>query len=223
MKHNILIVEDDLISASYLKKICVQNDLSVIKIVSHAEEALNILKNKEVSLILMDIMIEGSVSGCELAMQIRSFNQNVVIIFITAYTSDEMIQYALDSKAYSYLLKPYRDVEIISTIQMALNIRTSQTVKKNNFIECKNGFKLDIKTHKIYHHSQELFLSKKVHMLLQLLIQNKGACVSYEEMTETIYNGIHNINTLRSNIHRLKEKLPDLELHSVSKTGYVLY
>jgi len=223
MKHNILIVEDDLISAHYLKKICVENDLSVIKIVSHAEEALNVLKNQEVSLVLMDIMIEGSISGCELAMQIRSFNQNVVIIFLTAYTSDEMIQYALDAKAHSYLLKPYRDVEIISTIQMALNLKTSRPMKSNSFIECRNGFTLDVKTHKIYHNSQELFLSKKMHLLIQLLMQNKGACVSYEEMSEIIYNGDQNINTLRSNIYRLKERLPDLDLHSISKTGYVLY
>jgi len=223
MNHNILIVEDDLISANYLKKICTKSNFIVTDIVTHAEDALNVMKSKDISLILMDIMIDGSISGCELAMKIRSFNQKVVIIFITAYTSEEMIQYALDTKAYSYLLKPYRDVEIMSTIQMALNVRVSKPIQSNNFIECKNDFKLDVKTHKLYHNSQELFLSEKLHQLLQLFIQNKGSCVSYEEITATIYDGLHNINTIRSNTHRLKTKLPDLELHSVSKTGYVLY
>ena len=223
MNHNILIVEDDLISANYLKKICLQHNFTVVAIVSHAEEALKVLKHEDVSLILMDIMIEGSVSGCELAMNIRTFNQKVVIIFMTAYTSEEMIQYALDAKAYSYLLKPYRDVEIISTIQMALNIRLSPSLKPSNFIECKNGFKLDTKTGKIFHHTQELFLTEKLQLLIKLLMHNKGSCVSYEEITAKIYDGIQNLNTLRSHVHRIKTKLPELDLHSVSKTGYVLY
>jgi DNA-binding response OmpR family regulator len=171
----------------------------------------------------MDIMIEGSLSGCELAMQIRAYDKNVIIIFVTAYTSEEMIAYALDAKAYSYLLKPYRDVEIISTIQMAIGSVSKMQRHSNDTIECKNGYRLNTKTKKIYHYTREIILNEKLYLLIKLLIKNKGTSISYQQIEESIYDGSININTLRSDIYRLKQKLPELDLHSISKTGYVLY
>jgi len=222
MKHNILIVEDDLLSASYLKKLCNEHGFTVTDIVSNAKDALRVIKKSTIDLILMDIMIEGPLSGCELAMHIRSFNKEVIIVFLTAYTSEEMISYALDVKAYSYLIKPYRDVEIISTVRMALHDHsTTYKTTQEHIIECKNGFKLDTRTKQIYHHSQELFLSTKLHTLLVILMRHRGTSLSYEQIAHEI--DYPHINTLRSSIHRLKMKLPSLDLHAVPKVGYVLY
>lgn len=220
--YNILIIEDDLLSASYLSKLCTKAGFHIINIVSNAKEATDILKTENVDLILMDIMIDGSISGCELAMQIRSYNKEVIIIFLTAYTSEEMITYALDAQAYGYLLKPYRDVEIISTIKMALNQNIKPMIE-NAYIECKNGFKLNQKTGQLYLYSDEIFLSQKLHNILILLFKNKGSCVSYTQIAESVYDNDENINTIRSSIHRIKTKLPNLDLHSVAKNGYVLY
>ena len=224
MSHNILIVEDDLISAAYLKKLCKEHAFTVVDITSNAKDTIKAMKSNTIELVLMDIMIDGGISGCELAMQIRGFNKEVIIIFLTAYTSEEMVSYALNAKAYSYLLKPYRDVEIISTIKMALRNNMHLSHKEHSeYIECKNGFKLYKKTGKIFHHSEELYINEKYHLILKLLIKNKSNCVSYEQLYRITNEKIINLNTLRSTIHRLKTKLPELELHAVSKVGYVLY
>ena len=222
---NILIVEDDLVSAEYLRTICTDGGLHVYDAVDNAKDALSICKSKKPTLILMDIMIKGPISGCELAMQIRAFDLDVIIIFITAYTSEEMIDYALDANAYSYLLKPYRDVEIISTIKMSLrdSRKNTVTVEKNHIIHCKNGFHFDTNKDKLYRHHQEVLLSKKLVHLVKLLTKHRGSSVSYRQINNALWNEEKSINTLRAIIHRLKQQLPELDLHTVSKSGYVLY
>jgi DNA-binding response OmpR family regulator len=223
MNNKIMIVEDDLISAAYLKKLCIENGFEVCAMADNAKEALVLVKEYQPHLILMDIMIKGAISGCELSMQIRTFDKEVEIIFLTAYSSDEMIEYALDARAYSYLLKPYRDIEIVSTIKMALKQKRKIVEEENPAITCKNGYSYLTETSKLLHYHDEVILTGKVKELFELLVLNRGTAVSYEQISMTLWNEEQNMNTLRAIVHRLKTQLSDLELHSVSKTGYVLY
>jgi len=222
MLKEILIVEDDLIASFYLKKMLTDNDLSVCALTDNSVDAIKICKEKKPSLILMDIMIKGNMSGCDLAMKIRSFDKDVLIIFLTAYSTSEMIEYALDSKAYSYLLKPYRDIEILSTVKMALK-EYKQSHNENHKVIARNGFVFDTQEKKLYQYHKEVFLSDKLKILIEVLFRNKASSVSYEQISFAIWNENKNINTLRAIIFRLKNQLPDLDLNIVNKIGYVLY
>jgi len=222
MSREILIVEDDLIASFYLKKMLIDNDLTVCGLADNSVDAIKICKEKKPSLILMDIMIKGNMSGCDLAMKIRGFDKDVLIIFLTAYSTSEMIEYALDSKAYSYLLKPYRDIEILSTVKMALKEYKKNT-NENNKVIARNGFVFDTQEKKLYQYHKEVFLSDKLRILIEVLFRNKASSVSYEQISFAIWNENKNINTLRAIIFRLKNQLPDLDLNIVNKVGYVLY
>jgi two-component system response regulator len=221
----ILIVEDDLIAGAYLEKICTDEGFFVCASCDNGIDTLEACKKYKPTVILMDIMIKGSMSGCDLAMQIRGFNKEVIIIFITAYTSDEMVEYALDAHAYSYLLKPYRDIEILSTIKMSLRDKKAPLENKetSQYIFCKHDFKYDVKNHKFYQGEYEIPLSTKLLLLVELLSKYKGTSVSYEQINHALWGEMQNINTLRAVVHRLKHKVPELELHTVSKGGYILY
>jgi len=224
LKSKIMIVEDDLISAAYLKKLCQEQGFEVCAMSDNAKDALELVREERPNIILMDIMIKGAVSGCELSMQIRTFDKEVEIIFLTAYSSDEMIEYALDSRAYSFLLKPYRDIEIISTIKMALKQKRKLVEEEEEqSIVCKSGYSYVVSSRKVFHYGEEVMLSGKVKALFELLVKNRGSSVSYEQISYALWEEEQNMNTLRAIIHRLKTQLTDLELHTVSKTGYVLY
>jgi len=218
---NILIVEDDLISAHYLKKILSENSLNVIAIADNATEALKIFKQSKPDLILMDIMINGNVSGCELALDIRRFDLDVIIIFLSAYSDEKMLEYALSASAYSYLLKPYRDNDILSTIKMALHLRREPSFQ--NIISLKNGYEYNIQEKKLSQNSFEIPLSEKFSQLLDILVRNRGNSVSSEQIASKLSQKDYSINNIRSIIHRLKAKYPDLEIHNISKKGYVIY
>ena len=220
---NIMIVEDDLIASAYLEKLLNKNSFSISHTADNADDALRLCREKMPALILMDIMIKGPLSGCDLAMKIRTFDTDVIIIFLTAYSNEEMLEAALDAKAYSHLLKPYRDIEIISTIKMALKERREP--QKSSLVVCKNGYIFDTQKNKLLYNDKELLLSEKLLALVKILIKNRGSAVSYEQIGAEIWKTADdiNINTLRALIHRLKTQLPNIDLHKVNKIGYVLY
>ena len=221
--HAIMIVEDDLIASAYLQKLLKRHSFRICHTTDNAEEAIHLCKQEMPTLILMDIMIKGAMSGCELAMKIRTFEEDVIIIFLTAYSNDEMVESALDAKAYSYLLKPYRDIEIISTIKMAL--KENRRSVSSSLIVCKNGYVYDTKKRRLLYNMNEILLSEKLLLLVETLAKNKGSSVSYEQIAFAIWNRSDNVNlnTLRALIHRLKTQLPDIDLYMVNKIGYVLY
>jgi len=219
----IMIVEDDLIASAYLQKLLKKHNFTIAHTADNADDALRLCKEEEPTLILMDIMIKGPLSGCDLAIKIRAFNKDVIIIFLTAFSNEEMIESALDAKAYSYLLKPYRDIEIISTIKMALK---ENIIKDNNsLIICKNGYTFNTSLNQFSYNDEEVILSEKLFLLIKTLAKSRGSSVTYEQIASVIWGGSEeiNLNTLRALIHRVKTQLPDLDLHKVNKIGYVLY
>jgi len=221
--NKVLIVEDDFISAEYLKELLIENDFEVIDSVDNANDALEVCKTKKVDLILMDIMIKGNKSGCELAIELRKYRFNMPIIFLSAYSSSQMIEYALSARAYSYLLKPYRDIEIISTLKMALMSFNRQEPQILKEITLKNGFSIDIINEQIFQYANEIYLSDQPKKLLILLSKNRGNIVSNEQIYHELWDTEQNINTIRSLVHRLKLKLSELDIHNINKKGYVIY
>jgi len=220
-KANILIVEDDLISANYLKKLLHINNFNVVDIVDNASDAISAFKEHKPDVILMDIMLYGPTSGCELALEIRRFDLHVIIIFLSAHSDEKMIDYALSANAYSYLLKPYRDNDILSTIKMALHLK-KEPHKQDN-IALKNGYEYALKSKTLSQNTLEIPLSNKLSQLIHLLVRNRGYSVSNEQIASVLSQRDYSINNIRSIIHRLKVKYPDLEIHSISKKGYVIY
>ncbi len=220
MKHSILIVEDDFIAAKYLEQICMQSSIKVLQNINNAYDALCIIKDQKPSLVLLDIMIDGPVSGTELAMQIRACNRDIVIIFITAYSNPEMLESALNVNAYGYLLKPYRDAEIITTILMALN--STKTSAEKVIVTFNNNFSFNAEKKLFKENGKPIILSKKLFALLYTLFQNRGSVVSNKQLAQAIWCEEKNVNTLRALVYRLKIKLPKLDLKSSSNWGYIL-
>jgi DNA-binding response OmpR family regulator len=218
---NILIVEDEHISAQYLKKILEENNLKVCAIEDNAEDALQATKKLNPDLLLLDIMLYGQTSGCELALEIREFNNEIIIIFLSAYADDEMLEYALNVDAYSYLLKPYRDQEIITTIKMALQQHRSE--KHFHSISLKNRYTYHITEARLLKKDVDTMLNGKRLELIAILAQKRAQAISLEEIAHKLYGDNFSINTLRSLVHRIKQNFPDLQIHNVPKKGYVLY
>lgn len=67
----------------------------------------------------MDIMLGGKLDGIETA-EIRLSEQNIPIIYLTAYADDNTIKAAKITRPFGYILKPFDERELISTIELAL-------------------------------------------------------------------------------------------------------
>lgn len=139
----ILIVEDEFIVAKNLENKIAALGYEVVGIYSEGEEALKNIPKKKPDIILMDIMLAGKLNGIDAATQIQS-EFNLPVIFLTAYSSREMLEKAKLAHPFGYILKPYGDRELEINISIALyrnevekelSYKEGELVKINNNLE----------------------------------------------------------------------------------------
>lgn len=115
----VLLVEDDYLNRRLSKKHLVENNYHVWE-AKNAIEALEILRKEMVDIAILDINLgEREQDGIKLGQQINNRYQ-VPFIYLTAYDSNEIIGKAIATKPYSYLTKPFKKVDLITTVEIAL-------------------------------------------------------------------------------------------------------
>jgi PAS domain S-box-containing protein len=115
----IMIVEDDLITAIDIQHRLENLGYDVPVIVSSGEEAIQKAEDIHPDLILMDILLEGDIDGVTAAKQIRA-RFNIPVIYLTAYSDENILQQAKITEPYGYILKPFNERSLQTTIEMAL-------------------------------------------------------------------------------------------------------
>ncbi len=220
-KNSIFIVEDDLLSAEYLKEILIKEDYDVLDIVDNGEEAIQRCKILQPDILLMDIMLKGRMSGSEAAVEIEHFHSGCKIIFLTAFAEPEMIDYAVESKASAYLMKPYREKEILATLKIILmQDHISPAKECVDLIHLKNDFIFDSKHRRFYKGDREIPLSLKKLKLIELLAKNKNHTVSNEQISMYIWDEMKSNSTLRSLIYRFRSDINDDIISNSNGVGY---
>ena len=115
----ILVVEDDENMAVVLQARLESFGYSVCAVAKSAAETLLCARNHRPDLILMDIMLEGDTNGIQAAEHILG-QQDVPIIFLSCRSDQEVIDSAILTRPFAYLVKPYHNAELRSTIEIAL-------------------------------------------------------------------------------------------------------
>ncbi len=117
----ILIVEDEDLMRELLTKILAGENYRIYQAAS-GEEALKLLQDQTVDLVLTDLRLRG-MSGLELLSEVRSLDAEIVVIVMTAYASVETAVEAMRKGAYDYITKPFINDEIRVMLRRALNQR----------------------------------------------------------------------------------------------------
>ncbi len=116
---NILIVEDERIVAIDLRRILKSLGYRVAGIVSSGEAAIQSVERLQPNAILMDIRLEGELNGIQAAHLIRQ-QQDIPVIFTTAYHDEETVSQAQVTEPFGYILKPFSERDIATALAMAL-------------------------------------------------------------------------------------------------------
>ena len=119
MKAKILIVEDEGILAMGLKRKLDKFGYEIIGLATTGQEAIDLAGINKPDLVLMDIVLRGEMDGIETAKElIRMYR--TAIIYITAYSDDEIIKRVMLTEPYAYIVKPLRESELKANIDIAL-------------------------------------------------------------------------------------------------------
>lgn len=122
----ILIVEDEFIIASNLKLVLEDLGYEPLTPAGNKKEALEILKQEEVDLAILDINLDGKNEGIEIGQFIQD-QIHIPFIYLTSNADKATILDAKKTKPRSYLIKPFNEHDIYSSIEMAMADRDEQT------------------------------------------------------------------------------------------------
>ena len=131
----ILLVEDDFLNRRLSRKVLTENGYRVLE-AKNAKEALETLKREQVNLTILDINLgEGEQDGISLGQKIKD-KYAIPFIYVTAYDNSDVINRAVSTTPYSYLTKPFKNIDLIASVEVAIR----QSGKKHNpKIKVKDG------------------------------------------------------------------------------------
>jgi two-component system, response regulator PdtaR len=128
MGSRILVVEDEAIVAMGIKQKLEDLGHEVVDIVFTGEDAVKAAIDTEPDLVLMDIVLKGDMDGIEATCKIKNY-VDIPIIYLTAYSDDEVLKRARITEPYGYILKPFKKSEVNANIEMALFKHKSEKKK----------------------------------------------------------------------------------------------
>lgn len=119
-KVNVLIVEDSLDDSAFLSEILITNNYNVV-VASNYLQALQHFYHQVVDIIVLDIFINGYPEGINLAQTIIADPKTAKpFIFLTSSSNREIFERAKLTKPFSYMLKPFNELEIVYALEMAM-------------------------------------------------------------------------------------------------------
>jgi len=132
MKAKILIVEDEFIEAHGLERILVRAGYAVCSIARSVSIALTIIEKEAPDLVMLDIYLQGNLTGIDLARSLRE--KNIAFIYLSANSNRQVLQDAKATKPYGFLVKPFRENDVLMMLDVALYLH-----QQNQEIPVKTG------------------------------------------------------------------------------------
>lgn len=114
----ILIVEDEIIIANDLQQILSKENYDICGIANTYEEAVKLFCMDRPHIIMCDIYLKGEKTGIDFVNKINHIN-NIPIVFITAFSSEELLSKIADKNHVSYITKPFTNSQVIAAVNLA--------------------------------------------------------------------------------------------------------
>lgn len=172
-------------------------------------EALEILMDNDIHLILMDIMMPR-LDGLKATFRIRE-ERNIPIIILSAKSEDADKVLGLNMGADDYITKPFNPLELVarvkSQLRRYLNLGNYKSLEKGELRA--GGLVLNTLDKSVSVDGQEIKLTPREYKILELLISNQGRVFSIDEIYEIVWNepSYNSENTVAVHIRRIREKI----------------
>lgn len=129
-QEKILIVEDERIIALDLQRRLIRFGYPDPVITTNGLDALKAIDTNKPTIILMDIMLSSDFDGIETATIIKE-KYNIPLIFLTAYSDEKTVERAKKAEPYGYILKPFKEKELYTSIDIAIyKFQSNEKLKK---------------------------------------------------------------------------------------------
>ena len=207
--YNILVVDDNKEIVESIE-IYLRNEGYKVFKAYDGLEALDILTNEEIHLILMDIMMP-KLDGIKATIKIRQ-EKNIPIILVSAKGEDTDKILGLNIGADDYITKPFNLLELIarvkSNLRRYMNFGNFNNETREDVLR-SGGLELNTSTKEVKVDGNQVKVTPIEYRILELLLRNKGRVFSIDEIYEKVWKeeSFNVENTVAVHIRRIREKI----------------
>ena len=207
--YNILVCDDDKEIVKAIEIYLSKEGYNVLK-AYNGDDALKILNNNKIHLIILDIMMPVK-DGIETLKEIRK-SESIPVIMLSAKSEDEDKINGLNLGADDYVTKPFNPLELIARVNSGIrrytklgNIETSE----NKNIYKTGELIIDDDLKKVLVEGKEVKLTPTEYNILKFLTKNKGTVYSIEKIYENVWNdeAYAAENIIAVHIRHIREKI----------------
>ena len=226
MKNNyhIFLVEDDLSFGAVLKSYLELNDYNVTW-VDDGKYAVDKFRSGNYQICILDVMLPN-VDGFTIGLEIRSFDKDIPMVFLTAKALKEDILKGYNLGADDYITKPF-DTEVL-LCKISAIIKRQSTNPVTDEVVCNIGsYRFDSKLRQIQRGENIQKLSPKESDLLKLLCQNQNELLPRETALRKIWgdDGYFTARSMDVFVTKLRKFLsedPNIEIKNIHGSGFLL-
>jgi len=218
-----------------MKVLVIENDRGIVEAISLAfqirwpearlistnlgEEGLELVETEKPDVVILDLGLDD-ISGFDVLKQVRLFS-SVPILILTVRADETDIVKGLEWGADDYVVKPFRQLELLSRIK-ALTRRQGPITAETPLV-CGN-LRLEPATRQLYLNEKEVNLTPTEGAIISHLMKNAGRVVTHSSLAESVWEDDYPdaANSLKVYIRRLREKLETDPGHPkiiLTKTG----
>lgn len=208
MKHyNVLVVDDEKEIRDAIEIYLKNEGITVLK-AGDGIEALEILMEQEIHLIILDVMMPR-LDGIAATYKIRE-QKNIPIIILSAKSEDTDKILGLQVGADDYVTKPFNPMELVARVKSQLRryvtFGTYEGMKK---VIDLNGLTLDSDAKEVKVHGDPIKLTPLEYKIVELLMTNAGRVFSIDEIYERVWKepNYNSENTVAVHIRKIREKI----------------
>ncbi|MBP1890010.1 DNA-binding response OmpR family regulator [Clostridium moniliforme] len=203
---NILVVDDEKEIRDAINIYLRGENLKVFN-AGNGLEALEILEEKNIHLIVLDIMMP-KLDGIKTCLKIRE-NNNIPIIMLSAKGEDSDKILGLNVGADDYITKPFNHLELVARVKSQLRrYEKPLSMENKDFIKVRD-LEIDTVAKKVTVRGEEIKVTATEYKILVLLASNLGRVFSIKEIYEKVWEEpfYKSENTVTVHIRRIREKI----------------
>ena len=204
---NILICDDDKEIAGAIE-IYLRNEGYTVFKAFDGVEALNVVRNQSLHLIIMDVMMP-KLDGVQATMKIRE-EKNIPIIMLSAKSEDYDKITGLNVGADDYITKPFNPLELIARVKSQLRRYVNLgSLEQRKGVFKSGGLEVDDDEKVVRVDGEYVTVTPTEFGILKLLTENAGKVFSMEQIYENVWNepAYNPENTVAVHIRRIREKI----------------
>lgn len=216
MTYNILITEDDQVTALFIQRVIKQMGHNSVGIAYSGSEALELVASKKPDLVLMDISLPGELDGISVTNKIMEEHQ-LPVVFITGMSDKNTVGRALKTHPYGYISKPVTESSLQTVIELSIqrfNLEKKLLNSQDQLQQLNINLEEKVKERTAELNSKNLDLKKEIGKRKKSEAQLKVSLAKERELNE-LKSRIVNIisHEIKTPLTSIKSSAELIEIH----------